>query len=251
MVLEYLQQKEKGYFILDAFAGIGLYDLTQDEPNKTGEYLAGIAKIMAEPATHPDLLKFQKLINLFWAGQNYAGSPLIAATLQRPQDRLVANELHPEDVETLRHHLRGFKNVKVTCEDAYQSVRAHIPPIERRGIVLVDPPFEKPDEFEMLVKQIEEWKKRWATGCFIIWYPIKAGQPIKELHRAAQNLGLNRTWVSEILLKDRKEAIGLNGAGMLVFNTPYGIPERMEELSKEFCEKLGQGWIENKYLIND
>lgn len=248
MVLDYLQQKEKGLFVLDAFAGIGLYDLTREEPQKTGEYLDGITKIMAEPAANEDLLKFQKLINLFWGGQQYPGSPIIAATLLRAQDRLIANELHPEDSETLKHHLRGFKEVYVTVEDAYQSIRAHIPPVERRGIVLIDPPFEKPDEFEMLVKQMGEWKKRWATGCFMIWYPIKAGQPIRELHRAAEELGLNRTWVSEILLRDRTLSPGLNGAGILMFNTPFGIPERIESLSTEFCNKLGQGWIENKFL---
>jgi 23S rRNA (adenine2030-N6)-methyltransferase len=250
MALNYLHQKEKGLFVLDAFAGIGLYDLNQPEPQKTGEYLAGIAKIMEQPAEHEDLVQFQKLVGLFWGGRQYAGSPVIAATLQRPQDRLVANELHPEDVETLRHHLRGFKNVKVTMDDAYQSIRAHIPPAERRGLILIDPPFEKPDEFEILVKQMDEWKKRWPTGCFAVWYPIKAGQPIRELHRAALNLGLNRTWVSEILLHPRERIGGLNGAGMLVFNTPFGLPEKMESLSDEFCKMLGQGQIENKYLIN-
>jgi 23S rRNA (adenine2030-N6)-methyltransferase len=239
--------------VLDAFAGIGLYDLTRVEPQKTMEFAAGIAKIMETPAKNEDLAAFQKLAGLFWGaqgggGNSYAGSPVLAATLLRDQDRLIANELHPEDVEMLRHHLRGFKNVRVTEEDAYQCIRASIPPQERRGIVLIDPPFEKPDEFEMLVKQMDEWKKRWATGIFMVWYPIKAGQPIKELHRAAQNLGLNRTWVSEILLQKRDTEGGLNGAGMLVFNTPFGLPERIAALSDELCSKMGQGKIESRYL---
>ncbi len=251
MILDYLHQKDKGFLILDAFAGIGLYDLNRIEAEKTGEFLAGIAKIMETPTENPDLQSFQKLMHLFWAGKNYAGSPLIAAHLLRPQDRLIANELHPEDVETLRHNLRGFPKIKITTEDAYQSIRANIPPIERRGIVLIDPPFEKPDEFESLVKQMDEWKKRWSTGIFIIWYPIKAGQPIRNLHQAAENLGLNRTWVSEILLQKRDTIGGLNGSGLLVFNTPFGIPERVTDLSNELCSKLGQGWIENRYLINN
>lgn len=250
MTLDYLQQKEKGMFILDAFAGIGLYNLASTEANKTGEYLEGIAKFMAEPAENADLLKFQKQINMFWGGQQYPGSPILAATMMRDQDRLIANELHPEDVETLRHHLRGFTNVRATDEDAYQSIRATIPPDERRGLVLIDPPFEKPDEFEILVKQMDEWKKRWPTGCYMIWYPIKAGQPIRELHAAAQNMDINRTFVSEILLRDRKATPGLNGAGILMFNTPFGLSERIEALSTELCQKLGQGHIENKFLVN-
>lgn len=251
MVIEYLQQKEKGMFILDAFAGIGLYDLNRIEAQKTGEFLEGISKIMETSTQNEDLLGFQKFVQLFWGGQNYPGSPLIAATLMRDQDRFFANELHPEDTETLAHNLRGFQNVYVTMEDAYQSIRAHIPPTERRGLILIDPPFEKPDEFESLVKQMDEWKKRWPTGCYIIWYPIKAGQPIKQLHQAAIHLGLNRTWVSEILLHKRDRVGGLNGAGMLIFNTPFGIAERIQSLSDELCSKLGQGWIENKFLIND
>lgn len=251
MILDYLHQKDKGLLILDAFAGIGLYHLDQTEAQKTGEYLSGIAKIMESPAHNPDIIQFQKTVNLFWGGNQYAGSPLIAAHLLRPQDRLIANELHPEDVETLRHHLRGFSGVKITNEDAYQSIRANIPPTERRGIVLVDPPFEKPDEFEKLIQQMEEWKKRWATGIFMIWYPIKAGQPIRALHQAAEDLNLNRTMVSEILLQKRDSVGGLNGAGLLIFNAPFGLSERITDLSDELCSKLGQGWIENRYLINN
>lgn len=251
LALQYLQQKEKGLFVLDAFAGIGLYDLSRVEPNKTGEYLEGIAKIMESPAQNPDLLGFQKLAGLYWGGRSYAGSPLLAATMLRPQDRLIANELHPEDVEELRHHLRGFERVKVTAEDAYQCIRAHIPPSERRGIVLVDPPFEKPDEFQLLVRQMEEWKKRWATGVFMIWYPIKAGQPVRELHQAAADMGINRTWVSEILLRKRDLAGGLNGAGMVVFNTPFGLPEKIDGLAQELCSKMGQGWVESRLFAGE
>lgn len=250
MALAYLQQKEKGMMVLDAFAGIGLYNLTATEAQKTGEYLAGIAKFMESPAENADLLAFQKLIKLFWGGQQYPGSPVLAANMARNQDRLIVNELHPEDVETLRHHVRGFQNIHVTMEDAYQSIRAHIPPAERRGLILIDPPFEKPDEFNILSDQMDEWKRKWPTGTYMIWYPIKAGQPIKELHRAATNLGLNRTWVSEILLRDRHASPGLNGAGIVMFNTPFGLAEKMDALSSELCRKLGQGTIENKYLVN-
>lgn len=251
IALDYLQQKEKGLFILDAFAGIGLYDLTRAEPQKTMEYLSGIARIMSEPAKNSDLLAFQEVIRFFWAANQYPGSPLLAAMALRDQDRLVVNELHPEDAETLKYHLRGFRNVRVTAEDAYQSIRAHIPPVERRGIILVDPPFEKPDEFKLLIDQMDQWKKRWSSGCFMVWYPIKAGQPIPELHEAAQNLGINRTWVSEILLRKRDMVGGLNGAGIVMFNAPFGLAEKVQDLSDEFCSKLGDSWIENRFLINE
>lgn len=251
LALDYLQQKDKGLLLLDAFAGIGLYDLTRPEPQKTNEFLAGIAKVMATPAHNTDLARFQSVIRPFWEHGSYAGSPLLAAHLLRPQDRLIANELHPEDVESLREALSDYTHIKVTQDDAYQSIRAAIPPQERRGIVLIDPPFEKPDEFQTLIKQMGEWKKRWATGCFMIWYPIKAGQPISALHASARELGLHRTWVSEILIQKRDMPGGLNGAGMIVFNTPFGLPEKIEGLATELCQKMEQGWIENHYLVED
>ena len=251
LTLDYLQQKEKGLLVLDAFAGIGLYDLTRPEPQKTNEFREGIAKVMASAAHNPDLTRFQSVIQPFWDKTCYAGSPLLAAHLARPQDRVIANELHPEDVETLQESLANYASVRITQEDAYQSIRANIPPQERRGIVLIDPPFEKPDEFQTLIKQMQEWKKRWATGCFMIWYPIKAGQPIAALHKAATELGINRTWVSEYLLQKRDMTGGLNGAGLLIFNTPFGIPEKIEGLAQELCNKMEQGWIENRYLVGD
>ena len=86
---------------------------------------------------------------------------------------------------------------------------------------------------------------------FMIWYPIKAGQPISALHASARELGLHRTWVSEILIQKRDMPGGLNGAGMIIFNTPFGLPEKIEGLAPELCQKMEQGWIENRYLVED
>ena len=125
LTLDYLQQKEKGLLVLDAFAGIGLYDLTRPEPQKTNEFREGIAKVMASAAHNPDLTRFQSVIQPFWDKTCYAGSPLLAAHLARPQDRVIANELHPEDVETLQESLANYASVRITQEDAYQSIRAN------------------------------------------------------------------------------------------------------------------------------
>ncbi len=250
LALSYLQQKDKGLMVLDAFAGTGLYDFNSIEAGKTGEYLEGVAKLMETPAQNPDLKQFQDMIAPLWALRHYAGSPVLCADLLRTQDRLIANELHPEDYATLRENLRHYKNVHVTQDDAYQSIRAHLPPAERRGLILIDPPFEQPDEFEKLVKQMAEWKKRFATGIFMIWYPIKADQPIKKLHEAAKDLDINRTWVSEILLQPRHVPGQLNGAGMLVFNTPYGLPERIEALAPELGDRIAHARIEN-FMLNE
>lgn len=256
MVMDYLQRKDKGLFVLDAFAGIGLYDLNSFEAKKTKEFEDGIARVMAQDAINDDIRFFQEKIKTYWNLKTYAGSPLLIADMLRPQDRLVANELHPDDVVSLRKILRDSQHCTVTEIDAYQSIRGSIPPAERRGIILIDPPFEKPDEFEMLKNQMDEWKTRWATGCFILWYPIKADtrNTITRLHMAAQELNMHRTWVSEIYRDKTKKAEGLIGAGMMIFNTPFGIPERMENVSTELLSLLGfanTGFIENAYIVED
>lgn len=247
MVLGYLQQKDKGLFVLDAFAGPGIYDLGTDQAQRTLEYRQGIGAFMAGAYTHPDLLGFRDFVLNDFGLHLYAGSPVIAARMLRTQDRLSVNELHPEDAETLRKNMRGCGPVSVTVLDAYEAVRAAVPPQERRGVILVDPPFEKKDEFRLLMRQMTEWKKRWETGCYIIWYPIKADSPLDEFYGAARDLGINRTWVAEFLLRDRDMPDGLNGCGLLIFNTPFRIPERVAEWTPELTAALG-GKVQQFYL---
>lgn len=247
MVLGYVQQKDKGAFVLDAFGGIGLYALQSAEAQKTGEYKEGIARLMDAPVLNDDLRAYVDAVRADFAAGHYPGSPLLAARMLRPQDRLIANELHPEDVGTLRRALKGYAGTTVTHQDAYDCVRGALPPAERRGIVLIDPPFEKKDEFQLLVREMAEWKKRWATGCYMLWYPIKAGQPIDDLYKAAADLGVHRTWVAEFMLRPVGEAEGLPGCGLLIFNTPFQIPERVEALAGELTGRLG-GSIRSFYL---
>lgn len=239
LCLSYLQQKEKGLFVLDAFAGTGLYDLSADQALRTGEFRDGIARLMESTPHNADIADFRDFCAARYAQGLYAGSPLMAAEMLRPQDRLVANELHPEDALTLGATLRRFRNASVTTLDAYESIRAHIPPPERRGIILIDPPFEKKNEFDLLVRQMREWKKRWETGCYLIWYPIKAGQPIDALYDAARATGFKDIYAIECLLRPRDTAEGLNGCGVLILNTPFGIAERMRALQEELALSLG------------
>ncbi|MBE2190695.1 MAG: 23S rRNA (adenine(2030)-N(6))-methyltransferase RlmJ [Alphaproteobacteria bacterium] len=247
MILSHVQQKDKGAFVLDAFAGVGRYDLSADQALRTGEYFQGIARVMSEAVTNVDLQDFKDFVAEDFAKGFYAGSPVLAAKMLRLQDRLIANELHPEDFGLLRRNLRGFQNAAVTHIDAYDAIRGSLPPQERRGVVLIDPPFEKKDEFQSLVREMAEWKKRWATGCYILWYPIKVGLPVDDLYEAAAALQMNRAWVCEYLLRDRELPDGLNGCGLLIFNAPFQIPERVDALSVELTGLMG-GTIRSFYL---
>lgn len=247
LTVDYLQQKDKGLLFLDAFAGCGLYDLTRGEAKRTQEYTEGIARLMAAPATNPDLKRYQDLVAAYWSRTTYPGSPLLLAELMRPQDRLIANELHPEDHATLDFTLGRFSNTRVTKLDAYEAIRANIPPTERRGLVLIDPPFEKKNEFDLLVQQTMEWKKRWPTGCYMLWFPIKAHLPVDDFYDVAEALDMGRTWVAEFLLHPRAQEGTFNGCGMLLFNAPYELPAKIEALAPELCSLIG-GRIETAYL---
>lgn len=239
LALDYLVKKEKGLFLLDAFAGCGIYDLTRPEAQKTQEYESGIGRLMAVSSVNPDLRFFQGLFEKDWKRQTYPGSPLLLARQLRSQDRLIANELHPEDFEQLRTTLAPFEKARVMRMDAYECLRAHLPPPERRGLILIDPPFEKPDEFQQLARQMREWKKRFPTGVYLLWYPIKAGLPVAALHDEAHELGMNRTWAVDFLLDGHEGNDKLAGCGLLLFNTPFGLPERLAACSKDLGTVLG------------
>ncbi len=230
LCLDYLQKKEGPLCIVDAHAGAGLYDLSSEEAEKTREWERGIGCLADRTGAPPDLGRYLDLIKADLDARQYPGSPLILARLLRQQDRLIANELHEPTFNALQGTLKPYKNARATHMDAYECVRAHIPPKERRGLVLIDPPFELKDEFETLVRQMTQWKKRWATGVYLLWYPIKAHLPAAALRAAARNLAIPRTWSVETLILPRNRAETLNGCGLIVFNAPFTVPERVEAL---------------------
>lgn len=251
MMLEHLKKKDAPFFVLDAHGGIGLYNLNAIEAQKTQEFAAGIGRFEDEAGMPDDFKAYYNLIKQDLADGYYPGSPTIAARMLRPQDSAIANELHPVDVETLKANLRRHKNVKITHQDAYECIRAHIPPKEKRGLVLIDPPFEKTDEFETLIRQMREWKKRFATGVFAIWYPIKAHLKVDAMLAAAAELQMPRTWVFETLLHPRGQADTFNGCGLVIFNAPYQIPERIEALFPYLERKMQLHACTSRWLVPD
>jgi 23S rRNA (adenine2030-N6)-methyltransferase len=239
LCLDYLQRKDGGLCLLDAHGGAGAYALDSEEAAKTGEWERGIGRLMACEGPPPDLQLYLDAVRPDLGAQRYPGSPLIMARALRPQDRLIAAELHEPTCEALHAVLKPFKSARVLHMDAYECVRANIPPKERRGLVLIDPPFELKDEFQTLIRQMREWYKRWATGVFVLWYPIKAHLPVAELKDAARALGMRRTWAAEALVLPRESQESLNGCGLIVFNAPYTVPERVEATLPYLKQALG------------
>ena len=236
--LDYLQRKEGPLCIVDAHAGAGLYDLRSEEAAKTSEWERGIGCLQGLPSAPADLERYLSLVRDDLSEGRYPGSPLLIARCLRQQDRLIANELHEPTFEALRTNLTPFKNARASRLDAYECIRATIPPKERRGLVLIDPPFEEKDEFATLARQMKQWKKRWATGICVLWYPIKAHLPVAALKDEARNLALPRTWSVETLMFPRTQADTLNGCGLTVFNAPFTVPERIDALLPALKEAM-------------
>lgn len=251
LCVEYLKKKDTPFCVIDAHGGCGFYDLSSDQAQKTGEWRDGIGRFESASTMPDSFLSYDRLIRPDLEKRHYPGSPLLLARQLRPMDRLIANELHPEDVVTLRRNLRPYENVQITNLDAYTCIRAHVPPPEKRGIVLIDPPFEERDEFDTLARQMVEWKKRWPTGIYILWYPIKAHLDIPRIMDAARAAAFHRTWQFECLVHPRMQPETFNGSGLLIFNVPFSVPESIRAASPFLSEKLGLHDIRTEWITSE
>lgn len=253
MIIECLKQKDAPFRVIDTHAGIGGYDLSSEEAQKTGEWLGGIGRLIGPNAgpLPPDIadliepyLAVVRAANPPGVLAQYPGSPQIARALLRPQDILVANELHPEDGARLRRSFGRDDQVKVLALDGWMAVKSLLPPKERRGVILIDPPFEQPGEFDRLVDALAQGTKRFANGIYMLWYPIKEPAAVDSFIRRLSGLGLPKLLRVELLLAP---AAGdgspdrLAGSGLIVHNPPYRLDERLDRLLPWLAERLGNG----------
>lgn len=240
LALAHLARKEAPFFCLDAHAGIGAYDLRSIAADKTGEYRAGIARVLEAVAPPPELAPYLAAVR---AGNDgplrwYPGSPTLMRGLLRPRDRLALVELHPEDAADLAARFAGDRRVSIHHGDAYATMKALLPPPERRGLVLVDPPFEAKDEFDRLRRGLRQALKRWPTGCYMVWYPIKARPPVARFHQDVAAEGPPKTLVAELLIRPDDDPFRLNGCGLLVINPPWQLDEAMAAILPWLAEVL-------------
>lgn len=248
LAVERLKAKDAPFCVIDTHAGIGRYDLAATAARKTGEYETGIARLWArDPDTLPaelgPYLGAVKALNggaperasLRW----YPGSPRLVRSLLRRQDRLVALELHPEDAAALSRLFQHDPQVTVREADGYAALKALLPPKERRGLVLIDPPFEEKDEFGRVVQSLREAHRRWATGHYIVWYPVKDRQPVAAFHDALKATGMARILVAELLLRPADAPERLNGTGLILVNPPWPLEDRLRTLLPALADLLG------------
>lgn len=237
-ILAHLGEKAVPFRVIDTHAGAGLYDLAAEPATRTGEWRGGIGRLI--DANLPDdvralLAPYLAVVRAANPGgglRRYPGSPLIALGLMRPQDRLVACELEPGAAAALAAHLRRDQRARALEIDGWVALNAYVPPKERRGVVLIDPPYEEKNEFARLAEALAAARRKWATGIFLLWYPIKEGSGPGRLAAALRRGGVAgiAPKVLRVEIEWMPEASGrLSGAGLIVVNPPWRLAEELQQ----------------------
>jgi 23S rRNA (adenine2030-N6)-methyltransferase len=245
-LIEYLKLKPAAFRMIDTHAGIGRYSLTGDEAKRSPEWMDGIGKLLKAELKEPVKTLVQPYIDAVMSVNRngtlarYPGSPLVARKLFRPQDRLSALELHPADYRKLRDQFEGDIQARITELDGWLALGAHLPPKEKRGIVLVDPPFEEDGEYERLVDGFARAYRRFPGGTYCLWYPLKKGAPIKEFHEALQATDIPKILCAELAVRSDRETTGLTGSGLIIVNPPFTLKDELHQLLPALKDHLAQ-----------
>src|ERR1700676_483431 len=251
-ILTYLQDKPAAFRIIDTHAGAGLYDLTGEEARRGGEWLTGIARLMQARFSENTAALLKPYLDIVRAFnpqrdlQAYPGSPLIARALLRAQDRLTACEVEPNARKRLIDALRRDTQARVVDLDGWVALPAFVPPNERRGLVLIDPPFEQKDEFERLAGGFAEAFAKWPTGIYVLWYPVKSRRATDALAQHVAGvvegvIGAGKCLRLEFSVAPQMADAGLTSAGLLIVNPPWTLVSELKAILPELEKPLGQG----------
>lgn len=235
LLLEALGQKPTPWHYFDTHAGAGAYDLAGEAALRTGEAQLGILRLWAArgrlPPAAEQLCSIVAQLNPGLSPgelpRYYPGSPWVAGALAREADRLTLAELHPDDAGTLKAEFQRDKRTAVHQRDGYEMLTALTPPPERRGLALLDPPYESPDEFARLVSTLKVCHGRWPGGVYALWYPLKDEMARTRFLREVERSGLRRILFTEMRLSDQADS--LSGSGLLVVNPPWRSDGTMRE----------------------
>ena len=239
-LLRAMQRKPGALFVLDTHAGAGRYDLGSEAARATMEWQGGIGRLLAGTPPAP-LAEYLALVRGCGAGI-YPGSPLLARALLREQDRLACCELHPEEYSALRRRFARDAQVAVHARDGFHALGALLPPrAARRGLVLIDPPFEQKDEFERLVAAVRLARRRFAGVVVAAWYPIKHRAPVRAFHDRMREAGEADLVCAELLLRPPLDPSRLNGSGLLVAGPPWGFEAGAGAILDVIADRIATG----------
>jgi 23S rRNA (adenine2030-N6)-methyltransferase len=241
-ILRHLKKKEAPFAIIDTHAGRGAYDLSGEESVRSGEAGEGIARLSDYSPFNPALVTYLECVRAV-GPLRYPGSPLIAAMLLRPQDRLVAMEKHAEEFEGLHNALTPAANARAILADGYARLPLLVPPPERRGLILVDPPYEDAQEMQKIANAFAQAYRRFTTGIYFIWYPLKSAAPADALAGELKSAGAGKllSLCIDVGRKSDDPPGRLSASSLLVANPPYGFAAEMEAAQAELLPLLARG----------
>ncbi|HKS87084.1 MAG TPA: 23S rRNA (adenine(2030)-N(6))-methyltransferase RlmJ [Pseudolabrys sp.] len=245
-ILVYLRRKPAGFRVVDTHAGAGLYDLTGAEATRGAEWQDGIAKLLSAKLSAKTAAVLAPYLEVIGAlnerGQLrvYPGSPALTRAWLRPQDRLVACELEPKAATALARNLRGDSRIKTLRIDGWTALNAYVPPKERRGVVLVDPSYEADNDFTRLFSELMAGYRKWPTGIYLLWYPIKGRGNPDLLARRFRRSGLQKALRAEIQVGPLSDPSRLNGCGLIVVNPPWTLEQDLSGAGAELATILAR-----------
>src|SRR5689334_14381998 len=234
-VLTHLRDKPAAFRVIDTHAGAGVYDLSGIEAGKTLEWQDGIGRLIGADLDQParallaPYLDAVAALNPAGALTAYPGSPALTQSLLRPQDRLIACELEPQAAAALSGRLRGDARAKAVAIDGWTALTAYVPPKERRGLVLIDPPFEAKGELDRVPEHLARAHRKWPTGIYLLWYPIKDYAQTARFGRRIAELGIPKILRAEVTVAGRNDK-SLTGTGLLLVNPPWTLEAELQVL---------------------
>ncbi len=244
-LVDYLKKKDGAFRVIDTHAGIGRYDLSGEIAARSPEYADGIGRLLsaelpqkAKPLVQP-YLDVIRGMNPDGKLKYYPGSPLLVRQMFRPQDRLSALELHPEYAKRLSAQFEGDVQVRVIHLDGWLALNAHVPPKEKRGLVLVDPPFEEKGEFERLVDGLLKAHRKFPGGVYALWYPLKDTRAVHDFTSALRDCGIPKILRTEVSVRPASNPPKLHGSGMIIVNPPFTLEAELRILLPALALLLG------------
>ena len=243
-ILSYYGQKDKPYWYIDTHAGAGQYDLKGPQAAQNAEYLEGVGRLWEQSQLPPALVAFLGALRAFNSGPDlriYPGSPLLAGSLVRDEDRMLLYEMHPADLRALQARFKASgRQVRVRGEDGFAGLVGILPPPTRRAVVLIDPPYEVKDDYRRVVDTMRDAMRRFPTGTYVVWYPMLARTEARQLPERLAELGAESWLDVRLAVRDApRDGIGMFGSGLYVINPPWVLPQRLEAALPWLVERLG------------
>jgi 23S rRNA (adenine2030-N6)-methyltransferase len=261
LVLDYFNQKDKPYWVVDTHAGAGMYALASDFAQKNAEFESGIARLFAARNLPDSLQNFVKTIKSFNENNTlefYPGSPKIAESFLRKDDKLRLFELHPSDYKILKENFKG-RQTNIEQQDGFSGIKACLPPQPKRAVVLIDPPYELKDDYQRVVDCLKDSLKRFATGTYLVWYPLLQRPEPQQMVEKLKALNTDFLQI-ELCLQPNIHAasgdaqintFGMFGSGLFIVNPPWTLPKTLEQTMPILRDVLAQNDVANFTLTHN